>query len=175
MNKDVPMLKRDVWYRFAFSILFLLIFICQLIVCLVSFARETLTLPKMVSVGFVLLTAIFYSGINLIYAYKSFKRITIVNKKGNCVSRINILYNLEKHSFIKLYNAICAVISIIASIVLLCVVIYSLLNIVYFNSISFYLPLLFVICLTCYSSSYHIMNEIKVVETVYNYNGFDLK
>jgi len=171
LHKDVPFLKKDILFRAIFIVLFFAIFLIQLISMLQHFFKNTLELGMAISSGIVLLTSLLFCLISVMYLVKTSRIITIITKRGRCVSSVDILINTKKDGFVRLYSFVCEALALLATIVLVCSLTYSALEVKYYNQLSFYLPLLATICLTSFYSVFHLENELKTMQTVNNYHS----
>jgi len=172
LNKDVPFLKKDVTSRLLFSLLYFAIFVWQFAsIVIKSINKINLSTAMIVASVFVLLVTLMFGALSLLYCFKSLKILSVIKKNGRCVSSVEILFNTEKTGFMKLYSFITEVLTIICSIVVLCSIIYAFLEMAYFASISFYMPVLVVLCCCGFYSSYHIRAEINIVKNVQMYNS----
>ena len=172
LNKDVPFLKKDSIKRMVFSLIYFAIFIWQFMsVVSKSINGEKFNTGMIISSIFVLLVSFMFAGISLLYCFKSIKILDVIKKEGRCVSSVAILFNTSKKGFVSLYSFITEVLAIICSIVLLCSIIYGLLEFSYLSSVSFYMPVLAVLCCCGFYSSYHIKAEIITVKNVQSFNS----
>lgn len=172
LNKDVPFLRKDVFMRLAFTLLYFVVFAWQFAsVVIKSINGAEITLPMIISTVAVLVICLMFAGLSLMYCFKSFKTLSVVRKNGKCVSRVDILFNTDKKGFVTLYSYITKFLTLVCSIVLLCSFVYSFLEATYFSSISYYMPVLATICCSGFYSSYHINAEIDIVKNVKTYNS----
>jgi len=172
LNKDIPFLKKDIRTRLIFALVYFAVFAWQFASVVIKSINEVaITTPMIISTIAVLVICLMFTALSLMYCFKSFKILSVVRKNGRCVSRVDILFNTNKNGFVKLYSYITEVLTIICSIVVLCSLIYTLLEISYFASVSYYLPVLATICCCGYYSSYHINSEINLVKNVQMYNS----
>ena len=171
-NKDIPFLRRDVTVRLIFSSLFIAVFIWQFISLFVTNATVGMTTPKIVTSIIVLIVALMMAMVALLYSLKDLKIISAIKKRGTCVSTIDILFSLKKGSFIKLYQIVAWILAIVSLFILLCSLTYSILQFAYFSSISYYLPILVLVCIAGFNSVFHINSEIKTIETVKEYHSY---
>lgn len=172
LNKDIPFLKKDILFRLTFAILYFAVFCWQFASVVIKILNnEEINIGMIIATISVLLVSLLFAGISIMYALKSHKVLSVIKKKGRCVSSVEILFNTNKTSFMKLYSFITEALTIICTIVLLCSLLYTILQIGYLSTMSFYLPLLVVICICGYYSSYHINAEISIVNNVNSYNS----
>ena len=140
LNKDMPFLKKDIAFRLMFALLYFAVFVWQFAALVIKIVNKaTVSTPMIVSTIFVLLLTLLFSGLSLLYCFKSFKILGVVKKNGRCVSSVEILFNTSKKGFMKLYSIITEILAIVCSIVLLCSFIYSVLEIAYYANISYYI------------------------------------
>lgn len=171
LNKDIPFLKKDIAFRLFFALVYFAVFVWQFASVTIKSIHNSITTPMIVSTVAVLVICLLFVGLSLMYCFKSFKILGVVKKKGRCISRVEILFNTEKKGFVKLYSYITEFLTIICSIVLLCSAIYTMLEIAYISSISYYMPVLATICCGGFYSAYHINTEINIVKNVQMYNS----
>lgn len=171
INKDVPFLKKDLLFRASFAVLFFAVFLIQLVATLKNLVVSSLSVGNIISSIVVLTTCGLFCFLSILYMIKNLRIIEVVNTKGKCVSSVDVLVKIDKSSFIKLYSIVCDILTLLASIVLICSFTYTFLQATYYSSISFYLPLLITIVLTSYYAVFHIKNEIKTIQTVNQYNS----
>lgn len=170
-NKDVPFLKKDLAFRASFAVLFFAVFAIQLISTLQNMVTNNINLGKIISSVIVISTCCLFCFLSILYMIKTQRTIEIINKSGKCVSSVNLLFKIDKDSFVKLYYIVCYALSLLATLVFVCSLTYSILQVKYYASTSFYLPLLATIVLTSYYSVLHIKNEIKIMQTVNRYHS----
>ena len=171
-NKDIPFLKRDIIIRLIFTALFTILFIWQFVALFVAQAHNALSTTKIISTICVLLLSLLLAMLGFLYSFKDIKIMNAVKKRGTCVSTVDILFSTKKNSFIKLYEIVTQVLAYVSLFVLLCSITYSILQIAYFSSISYYMPILVLICLAGFNSVFHIKSEIKTIETVREYHSY---
>lgn len=170
-HKDLPFLKKDILYRFVFTMLFMFVCVWQLASLVIHLLSNDLSHIMMFSSAFVLTLSMIMFFCSLLYVFKDFRIISTIKKSGRCVSSVQILFNLEKRGFLKLYQFINSVISLLTALVLIASVTYSILEAHYYSSISYYLPILVLLCIVSFNSVFHIKREIKTLETVQQYHA----
>ena len=171
LHKDIPFLKKDLAFRAIFIVLFFSVFLIQLVAMLKNLIRDSLNLGMAISSSVVILITVLFCFLSVLYMLKTSRVINIVTKRGRCVSSVDILINTKKDGFIRLYTFVCEILALLATIVLVCSVTYSALEVKYYNQLSFYLPLLVTICLTAFYSVFHLKNELKTMQTVNQYHS----
>ena len=171
LHKDVPFLKKVLFIRASFTVLFFAIFLIQLISSLKKLVTDSLNLGMAVSSGIVILTCILFMFISILYMLKSKRILSVINNQGRCVSSVELLFDTRKNGFVRLYSVITEILAFIATIILVCGFTYASLDIAYNSYISFYLPLLATVCSTAYYSVFHLSNELKTVMLVNQYNS----
>lgn len=171
LNKDIPFLKKELIFRAIFIVLFSTLFLIQFIAMLQKLITNSLNIGMAISSGVVLITCVLFCFLSILYMLKTLRIINVVNNHGRCVSSVDILLNTKKDGFIKLYTSVCEILALLATIILTCSLTYSALQAAYYETISFYLPLLVTICLTAFYSVFHLRNELKTVQTVNQYNS----
>lgn len=168
--KDIPFLKKDVFFRFLFFVGFLALFVWQTSITLIESIHENFNIFMLIVSGIVLIASLFMMLISMLYAMKNLRTISIIRKRGKCVSVVPLIFNTKKHSYIKLFQFINAVITLASIAVLVSAVTLTILNISYSTS-TFYLPLLFLVCLAGFNSVFHIKNEISTSQFVSAFNS----
>ncbi len=171
LHKDIPFLKKELVFRAVFTVMFFALFLIQLISMLKNLVIDKLNIGMAISSGVVLITCALFCFLSILYMIKTLRVINVVNNHGRCVSSVDILLNTKKDSFVKLYTIVCELLALLAVIVLVCSITYSALEVAYYQTLSFYLPLLITICLTAFYSVFHLKNELKTVQTVNQYNS----
>ena len=169
-SKNIPFLKRDIALRLVFVLVFFAIFAWQFI-SLMQNLDSGVNVGMIIATIAVLICSLLFAGISILYCLKSFKILTVVKKTGRCLSSVPILFDTSKKGFLKMYSIITEVLAIVCAIVLLCSLIYSLLEMAYFSSISYYMPVLAIICACGFNSVYHINAEIAIAKNVQEYNS----
>lgn len=172
LHKDISMLKKDIVLRSLFSVLFLAIFVWQFVMIIVETVNKTMHITKVITSVIVLISTLLLLLINLVYIFRSFKIISVIKTRGKCVSSVSILFRTNKPSFIKLYSLLMQALTLIISLVLISSITYTILQASYLSFISFYMPILFMVCISGYNSIYHIQTEIETQQKVLVYNGY---
>ena len=114
LNKDIPFLKKDIAFRVVFALIYFAVFVWQFVSLMMhTINGEHISIPMIISTAFVMILAVLFAGLSLMYCFKSFKVLGVINKNGRCVSSVEILFNTNKRSFIKLYSFITEALSII--------------------------------------------------------------
>ena len=165
-HKDIKQLKIDIIFRMIFSSLFLACFIWQIISMIVIAVNANITMLQGITSAFVLIGSLMLSVVTFSYAFKDLRIISAIKLNGKCVSSVNILFKTNKSSFIKLYSLLIQFLTLATSLVLVACVTYSILQITVLSTISFYMPLLLMMCVAGYNSIYHIKDEIRTQNTV---------
>lgn len=171
LHKDVPFLKKDLGFRVFFILLFIAVFAWQFISILMQDFSTSVNIPMLISSVAVLLISLMFITLNLMYSFKNFKVLSVIKKQGRCISSVDILFNTKKSGFVYLYSLITKALALVATLILVCSITYSVLQITFYANVSFYLPLLAVVCVCGYYSAYHINTEIKTVKTVQEFNS----
>ena len=171
VHKDIPFLKKDILYRFSFILIFLFIFAWQFATLILNMMTDSITNIMIFSASFVMILSLLMFFCALMYIFKDFRIISTIKKSGRCVSSVQVLFNLEKRGFLNLYRLINTIISLLTALVLIASVTYSILEAHYYSSISYYLPILVVLCAISFNSVFHIKGEIKTLETVKQYHA----
>lgn len=165
-HRDVPQLKKDIVVRCFFSVIFLATFIWQIANIITENSKTSPSIMQIIVSVIVLISSLILFCIVLLYAFKDFRIIGAIKMQGKCVSSVNILFSTKKSGFLKLYSLLIQFLTLATSLVLIACVTYSILQIAYLNSISFYMPMLLLICMSGYSSIYHIKDEIHTQKNV---------
>lgn len=166
MHKDIKQLKKDIVFRVIFSILFLLTFIWQIASMVYVSIKGTLTTMQGIVAAIVLISTLLLCVVTFFYAFKDFRIIAAIKMNGSCVSSVQILFKTNKSSFVKLYRLLTQFLTLAVSLVLVASITYSILQVTFMSTISFYMPLLLLICTSGYNSIYQVQDEIRTQETV---------
>lgn len=170
-HKDIPFLKKNITIRTIFCVFFLVIFAWQLLSIYLAGDFSNLTIVQIFSSSFTLLITLLMSFISLMYVFKYFRIISAVKKHGKCISSVQVMFNIKKSGFIKLYKLLTEGLTLLAVVILVCVATYSILSLTYYATVSFYLPFLITLCLSSFNSVFHIDEEVKIIETVNQFNA----
>ena len=171
-SKDAPFIKRDITLRLVFTALFVALFVWQFVALVIAQSTNSISTAKLVATIFVLLTSLLMAMLGFVYAFKDIRILNAVKKRGSCVSTVDIIFSTKKHSFVRLYQIICQVLALVCLFVLLCSLTYAVLQLAYFSTISYYMPILMLVCTTGFNSVFHVHSEIKTVETVKQYHSY---
>lgn len=166
VHKDVKQLKIDIAFRILFSALFLGIFVWQFTAMVMYIVKNKFSNVHGVVAAIVLISSLLLCLITFFYAFKDFQIIAAVKMSGQCVSSVSILFSTRNNSFIRLYNYLIQFLTLATTLVLIAALTYTILQITVLSTISFYMPLLLMICVSGYNSIYHIKDEIRTQETV---------
>ncbi len=170
-HKDLPILKKDMIFRIIFMSLFLAIFIWQLISMFFNYFHDSLSNTMLIVSVFVMLISLILALTALIYAFRDINIINEVRHQGKAVRTISVISNNKKGSFLKMYNYLSKFIAFVMMLVLVCGVTYSVLELVYFSSITFYMPILILFAISGFNSVYHIKMEMNTISSVQEYNA----
>ena len=170
-HKDIPFLKKDTIYRILFMSLFFVIFIWQLVSMFIYYFNNTLTSLMLIISICVLLTSLMLTLIGLFYAFKDMNIINQIKHKGKATRVISIISDNKKGSFLRIYNVLSKFICFMMFIVLVCGVTYSVLEIIYYSSITFYMPILILFAISGFNSVYHIKAEMITIQNVQEFNS----
>ena len=107
----------------------------------------------------------------MLYAFRSINIINSIKRKGKAVRVVTTLRNNDKGSFIKLYSIITQIIAVVVLLVLVSALTYSILELVYYSSVSFYMPVLFLFAFSGFNSVYHINAEIDLIQNVKEFSS----
>ena len=168
-HKDIPYLKKDIFFRALFAILLVAVFIWQFVSLIYLTITSSMTIMQIASSCLVIFCSLMLAFISLMYALKDFRIISAIKMNGRCVSAVQMLIRTNKKSFIWLYSVLIQFLTLITSLVLICSIVYTILEVTYLSTTSFYLPLLFMICISGFNSIYHIKDEIHTQNFVQEY------
>lgn len=158
-HKDIGYLKKDIAFRTIFSVLFIGIFVWQIVNMFMGFSSITQNLQIVTSI-IVLISCLMLAFVSLTFVFKDFRIISAIKNNGKCVSSVQLLVQTKKRSFIWLYSLLIKFFTLVTSLVLIASVTYTILEVTFLSSISFFMPFLFMICLSGFNSIYHIKDEI---------------
>ena len=170
-TKDTAHLKKDIAFRSLFASLLLFVFVWQFAMIIKVSLNGSLSIMQICSSILVIICSLLLFLICLMYVFKDFRILAAIKINGKCVSAVQLLIRTNKRSFIWLYNVLIQFLTLITSLVLICSLVYSILQITYLSTLSFYLPLLFMICISGFNSIYHIKDEIHTQNHVQEYNN----
>lgn len=170
--KDIPSLKKDIVIRSCFSFSFLCIFIWQFIDIIVTAMNSSLTIMQIASALIVIASTLLLSLVSLLYVFKDFRIIAAVKINGRCISSVQMLVTTSKRGFLNLYRLLTQMLTLLTSLILICSITYTILQAAYLSYISFYLPLLLLICMSGFNSIYHINEEMRTQKNVQEYNFY---
>ena len=104
LNKDIPLLKKDVAMRLLFMFLFLATFIWQFVLLVLNYMRGTLTSIRTILSVILLVSALMFTIISLIYAFRSFNIIQKVTVHGSSIKNITVIFeNIFCDNWINFY------------------------------------------------------------------------
>ena len=165
-EKDIKQLKKDILLRCGFAILILATMVWQAYTLITGYMDKSLSTLKIIVAGMVVFAGAVVFLTLLLFIFKDYRIIGTIKANGKCTSSVNILFSTEKTSFIKLYEFFMFFISLSTSLVLVAGVTYSILEVAYFATISFFMPMLVLICLASFSALYTIKDEIRTQRIV---------
>ena len=84
-NKDVPMLKKEVFFRMLFMLLFVAIFVWQFVLFVFSYIHGNLTTIKLLAAIAVLIVALLFAMVSFIYGLRCLNIIQKIALHGNAV------------------------------------------------------------------------------------------
>lgn len=167
---DKPMLKKNIIFRCVFIGLFLLAFVWQFIMLLLNNNKE-LDFNKIL-VGFlVLFTSLILIITGMLYIAKELKILDKTKHHGKSVESINVLFSDKKGGFLNLYKFLCEFIALVMFLLFICSFTYSVLQLVYYSTISYYMPFIFLVTLTGFNTVFHINYELITIKNVRLYNS----
>ncbi len=165
-HRDIAQLKKDIGFRALFCLMFLGAFVWQSVIMILEISSSQITVMKIVASCITLLCSLLLFVVTLAYAFKDFRIISAIKMQGKCVSSVNILIATNKKSFIWLYGLLIQILTLATTLLLVACVTYSILQAAYLSTVSFYLPMLLMICASGYNSVYHIKDEIRTQKNV---------
>ncbi len=169
--KDVPAIKKDIAVRVVFALLFFAIFFWQITSTLINFRNNGgLSTIELTMSIYVLLMSAVMGLIALLYANKDLKILNQIHRRGKAVRPMTPIFKIDKTSFARLYSVINFIITIAMIAVLACGITMFVLELVYYSTISYYLPLLVLLSLCGLNSVYHIRNEMKIMKNVQEFS-----
>ena len=171
VHKDIPMLKKDIIFRTLFTTAFFAIFVWQFVMVIMQMIDKNMSILKIITSSLVLISTLMMAIISFVYIFRNFKIISVIKTRGRCVSSVSLLIQTNKKSFINLYDLLMKCLIVVISLILISSITYTILQVAYLSFVSFYMPILFLICLSGYNSIYHIKNEIYIQNMVQIYNG----
>jgi len=171
-TRDLGHLKKDICFRTIFMFFFLSLFVWQISTLIMESLKDSISNFKIISSIVVLISSLMLTLISLMYIFKNFRIISAIRLTGRCVSSVQLLIRTNKRSFLWLYNILMQFLTITTTLVLISSITYSILQMKYFSYVSFYMPLLFMICISGFNSIYHIKDEIKTQNSVNEYNAY---
>lgn len=171
-HRDIGHLKKDICFRTVFFFIFLGLFIWQITTIIMEALNSSISVYKTISSVVVLICSLMLALISLMYVFKNFRIISAIKLNGRCVSSVQMLVKTQKKSFLWLYNLLIQFLTLITSLVLISSITYSILQATYMSHVSFYMPLLFTICISGFNSIYHVKDEIKIQNNVHEYNAY---
>lgn len=169
-NKDVPFLKKDVIFRILFAVLFVAVFVWQIVSLFLQYSKSSLNVAMIISTIIVLLTSLLFALLSILYALKDLRIVSVVNKRGRSIDTVSIMFNTEKKGFLNLYKIINEVLAVLSLLVLIFSLTYSVLEFYYFSAVSYYMPVLLLIVVSGFNASYHLNTEIATIQTVQEFN-----
>lgn len=170
-HKDVPFIKKDIAIRMVFFTLFFIVFLWQLISMFVYFNNGSLSTPMLILSVLVLVISLILSMIALLYAFRGINLLTNIKHSGNAVRAVSLISDNKKTSFFRIYSYLSKFIAFMMFLILVCGVTYSILEIIYYSTISFYMPMLVLFAISGFNSVYHIKYEMNIIESVSEYNA----
>lgn len=169
-HKDIPNLKKDIIIRSIFSFLFVAILVYQFVMMvLITLNGKLNTIQTCVSV-IVIASCLMLSYISLMYVFKSFRIISAIKTRGKCISSVRLIVDTRKKGFVWLYRLLTQILTLLTFLILISAITYSILQITYTSTLSYYLAFLLLICVSGFNSVYHIKDEIRVQNQVQEFN-----
>lgn len=168
LGKDVPTLKKDLRLRITFAVLFIVAFIWQIVMLLTTAEFST---TMLVVSAITMIFSVVFGFTSILYAIKDLKILDKIKIRGKSISSVNFVFNIDKRSFVRLYSLITSVLALIALLLLVSCLTYSILSLIYYNTISFYLPAILAFVAWCFNSAWHLKNEIYTSQNVNKFNS----
>jgi len=169
-NKDIPLLKKDIRKRLLFVILFMAAFISQLIMIILNVSNGVATVSRFILASVVMIMSLLFAVLSVSFIMKANKQINTIKKSGYCVSYISVLPSIHKSGFAKTYSFITQVIAVLTLVLFCWLGTYAVLEFIYFTTVSQFFPLLLLLTVVGFNSSYHIKHELKITESVQVYS-----
>ncbi len=170
-HKDIPYLKKNMCFRMIFVMSFLFIFIWQLFNIIHYNLNKELTDIMLIIGGVNLFFCVMYILVALLYYFRCLRTIKEIKKDGKSVKLISLMSVNKKDSYIKMYNFISKIIAIVMLLVLVSALTYTILELIYYSTISYYLPVIFTLTFSGFNAVLHMNFEIKLMENVNEYHN----
>lgn len=169
-TKDIPFLKKDLILRFVFALLFFVIFVWQFIAMVVAYNNQTIHTGMIILGVITLILSLFMAVMSFIYGYKSMMVMSEIKKRGKAVRNVSIIGSVRNKSFIRMYFTLTKVLAVVMAMLFIAGLTYTILQLVFYGTVPFYLPMLLWLTLSGFNSTYHVNNEIKTLEQVQEFN-----
>ncbi len=170
-HKDVPMLKKDVAMRTFFSLLFVGVFVWQILLIFFKYFNAKLSTFEVVCSSLTMLISLFMAMVSFVFLFRSLNNLICIKKSGNAVGVKTPMFNSKKTGFFNLYYVVSTVIAWVMTFVLVCSITYAVLEGVFYNQFSIFLPALVLTAISGYNSVYHLKNELTILKEVDNYTS----
>lgn len=170
-HKDIPLLKKDMRTRLSFVILFSICFIAQLGLLIYKlYTRSATTFMAVVS-AIVMLFALIFTILSLSFAFKDLQLINGIKKSGSVIHEMSLLPSISNDKAVKIYLMICKILAVAMLLVLACGITYNVLEIIYFSTFSFFIPMLVLVCIVGFNTVYHVKHEIETIQNTKEYSS----
>lgn len=165
-HKDVKHLKKDIFCRSFFAFVILAAAAWQAYYVFDEYLNNTLDMVKIIVAGIVIFSGVVIFFTSLLYIFRNYRILGSIKVTGKCVGSVNVMFSTEKRSFLKLYQLLMSFLTISTFLVLTAGITYSILQVAYFNKVSFYMPMLIVICFSGLNAVYSVKHEIYIQKNV---------
>lgn len=163
-SKDIPDLKKNIAIRVIFAVLFGIIFCWQFYdVVTLKIGSRTSYLQAIIGM-FVLLSSFMFALISMVFALKDYNLIKTIKTDGRAFRTFTGVVKKNKLSYSKFYSIMCRILAYVMLVLFVSILTYSILQLVYYSVISYYLPLALFITVAGFNSVYHVANEKKQIE-----------
>ena len=170
-HKDKPALKKDIAFRLMFAVLFLGVFVWQIIDLVLVKKNGNATALNIVIGAIVLFFALMFILVAILYAIHDINTLRQINKNGKSIRVVTVFNVKSKTSIVKLYSAVTKIIAIVMLLLFCSACTYSVLQFVHYSTIPYYLPALLLLCLSGFNAVFHINAQIDLMKNVYEYHS----
>lgn len=166
-HKNISQLKSENRYRILFAIFFLLVLTAQIVLFIIE--GQKLSNIKYFIGFFVMISSFLMATTSILYFLKNNRIITQILTEASAVRMSANFLNTDKSYVLKLYAVFNIILTALSSIILLCSLVYTFLEFAYYSNLTFFLPILLLICISGYNTVFHIKYEILTAENVDKY------
>ncbi|MCQ2565023.1 MAG: hypothetical protein MJ152_04125, partial [Clostridia bacterium] len=136
--KDVPMLKRDMFLRLIYFFLFVAVCVLQ-VVTIIMFANQFTTLHYIISCS-VCVMSLMLALISMWYATSDVASINMIKRNGHHVKNSPMMFASSESFLFKMFNFMSKVLAVIMIAVALSAITYNILQYIYYQTISIFIP-----------------------------------